>query len=163
MPEGDADARVSVRVADGEDAAEVTRLMIAFRDWWEREQPSDESFAAGVVRLLGDPLTEFLLAVPDDGAAVGVCQLRYRYGLWYDAADCWLEDIYVDERAQRLGVGRALADTALEQARKRGCRRIQLDVTETNEPAVAFYRRLGFDSWSGPAGGRLLVMTRWLD
>jgi ribosomal protein S18 acetylase RimI-like enzyme len=163
MPEGVGDARVRVRVAGREHAAEVTRLMIAFRDWWNREQPSDESFAAGVARLLEDPQTEFLLAGPEEGPAVGVCQLRYRHGLWYDAPDCWLEDIYVDERAQRVGVGRALVDAALEGARRRGCRRIQLDVTETNEPAVAFYRSLGFDSFSGPAGGRLLVMTRWLE
>jgi len=162
MPEREQRADARVWVAGREDAAEVTRLMIAFRDWWERAEPSDESFAAGVARLLDDPQTEFLLAAPSGRAAAGVCQLRFRHGLWYDGPDCWLEDIYVEQGAQRLGVGRALVDVAVERARERGVRRVQLDVTETNEPAVAFYRSLGFDSWSGPAGGRLLVMTRWL-
>jgi ribosomal protein S18 acetylase RimI-like enzyme len=153
-----------VWLAGNEDAAEVTRLMIAFRDWWKRDEPNDERFTAGVARLLEDPQTEFLLASADaERTAAGVCQLRYRHGLWYDAPDCWLEDIYVEPSAQRLGLGRALVDAAVERAGERGVRRIQLDVTETNEPAVAFYRSRGFDSWSGPAGGRLLVMTRWLD
>ena len=89
-----------------------------------------------------------------------MCQLRYRYGLWYDAPDCWLEDMYVDASA-RLGIGRALGEAAIERARKRGCRRVQLDVNEAKSRG-AFYRRLGFDSWSRPAE-RLLLMTRWLD
>jgi hypothetical protein len=29
-----------------------------------------------------------------------VCRLRFRYGVWYDALDCELEDLYVDESAR---------------------------------------------------------------
>jgi hypothetical protein len=45
-------------LASPEDAADVARLMIGFRNWWGREQPSDERFEAGVRRLLADPHTE---------------------------------------------------------------------------------------------------------
>ncbi|MGH2962676.1 MAG: GNAT family N-acetyltransferase [Solirubrobacterales bacterium] len=158
------DERIEPRtwVAAPDDAGEVTRLMVAFRDWWERDEPSAERFAAGVARLLDDPATEFLLAAADGGPAAGVCQLRYRHGLWYDAPDCWLEDIYVEERARRFGVGRALVATAFQRAQERGCRRVQLDVNEANAEALALYKRLGFDEVQDPPGGRLLLMTRWL-
>jgi GNAT superfamily N-acetyltransferase len=136
--------------------------MVAFRDWWERDVPGDEAAAAGVARLLDDEETEFLLAAADEAGAVGVCQLRYRYGIWYDAPDCWLEDLFVLQDARRLGVGRALADAALERARERGCRRIQLDVNEANPEALALYSSLGFDPVQDPPGGNLLLMTRWL-
>jgi ribosomal protein S18 acetylase RimI-like enzyme len=153
---------VQVWVASADEAAEVTRLMVAFRDWWERDVPDDRAAAAGVARLLADEGTEFLLAAAGEGGPVGVCQLRYRYGFWYDAPDCWLEDLFVLQDARRLGVGRALADAALERARERGCRRIQLDVNEANPEALALYRSLGFDQLQDPPGGNLLLMTRWL-
>ena len=86
---------MQVWVASEDDAAEVTRLMLAFRDWWGRAVPVDDAARAGVERLLADDATEFLLASPDDRAPAGVCQLRYRYGWWYDAPDCWLEDVFV--------------------------------------------------------------------
>ena len=67
-----------VWVASEDEAAEVTRLMLAFRDWWGRDVPADDAAAAGVGRLLADDATEFLLASPDNRAPAGVCQLRYR-------------------------------------------------------------------------------------
>lgn len=162
MAEGDAGADVGIRVAGPRDCFEVTRLMIAFRDWWGRAEPSDASFAAGVERLLADEGTEFLLAAPDGGPPVGVCQLRYRHGLWHDSPDCWLEDLFVEEDARRTGIGRRLTEAALERARERGCRRVQLDVNEANPSALALYRGLGFDAIQDPPGGRLLMMTRRL-
>jgi GNAT superfamily N-acetyltransferase len=151
-----------VWVAGPMDTADVTRLMAGFRDWWDRDEPGDEELAAGVARLLDDPATEFLLAAPPDSAAVGVCQLRYRYGLWYDTEDCWLEDLYVEEASRRLGLGRALSAAAIDRAAERGCRRVQLDVNELNPEALALYADLGFDPVQDPPGGRLLLMTRWL-
>lgn len=150
-------------VASDDDAAEVAGLMAAFRDWWERDEPTDEQVAVGVARLITDPHTEFLLAGPEAGHPAAVCQLRYRYGLWYDAPDCWLEDMYVDEGARRAGLGRALGEAAIERARERGCRRIQLDVNEANPEALALYRRLGFGDVQDPPGGRLVLMTRWIE
>jgi GNAT superfamily N-acetyltransferase len=129
--------------------------MIGFRDWWGREQPSDEQFEAGVRRLLADPNSEFLVG---GEPAAGVCQLRFRYGLWYDRDDCWLEDLYVEEAARGTGLGRALVDAAIERARDRGCARIELDVNEMNAAALALYESLGFSNWSDPPGGRNLFM-----
>jgi GNAT superfamily N-acetyltransferase len=148
-----------VRLATQEDAADVARLMIGFRNWWGREQPSDEHFEAGVRRLLAEPQTEFLIA---GEPATGVCQLRYRYGIWYHGEDCWLEDLYVAEDARGTGVGRSLVEAALERARERGCARIELDANEANPAALALYESLGFESWSDPPGGRNLLMRRRL-
>jgi GNAT superfamily N-acetyltransferase len=148
-----------VRLATEEDAADVARLMIGFRDWWGREQPSDEQFEAGVRRLLADPHTEFLIG---GQPAAGVCQLRYRYGLWHDGEDCWLEDLFVEDTARGSGLGRALVEAAVERARERGCARIELDVNEANSAALRLYESLGFENWSDPPGGRNLFMRRRL-
>lgn len=141
-------------VAGPGDADDVTRLMVDFRDWTGRDWPDRDAFARGVERLLADENTEFLLAAGDDGsAAAGVCQLRYRYGLWWDAPDCLLEDLFVDEQARGSGMGEGLVNAAIERARERGCRRIELDANEANTPAITLYQRLGFNSYSERMGG----------
>jgi GNAT superfamily N-acetyltransferase len=148
-----------VRVATEEDAADVARLMIGFRDWWHRSEPDDAAFATGVRRVLADPNSDFLLA---GDPPMGVCQLRYRYAIWTESEDCWLEDIYVEESARGAGLGRELIETAFERARERGCRRMELDVNEANAGALRLYESLGFEAWSDPPGGRNLLMRRRL-
>jgi ribosomal protein S18 acetylase RimI-like enzyme len=146
---------VPIRLATLDDADEVARLMIAFRDWTERSEPSDDRFRAGVRRLLDDPNTEYLLG---GDPPAGVVQLRYRYGLWYDTDDCLLEDLYVADDARGTGLGRALLEAALGRARERGCARVELDVNEKNEAALALYRSAGFDSWAELFEGNNLFM-----
>ena len=148
-----------IRLASPEDAADVARLMIGFRNWWQRDEPDDAVFEAGVGRLLGDPNTEFLLG---GDPAAGVCQLRYRFAVWTGSEDCWLEDLFVEEQARGTGLGRALVQAALERARERGCARVELDVNEANPAALALYESLGFESWSEPPGGRNVLMRRRL-
>jgi ribosomal protein S18 acetylase RimI-like enzyme len=148
-----------IRRATQEDAAEVVRLMIGFRDWWQRDEPDDSAFERGVERLLTDPNTDFLLA---GDPPAGVCQLRYRYGIWMESEDCWLEDIFIEEEARGSGLGRALMEAAFERARERGCARMELDVNEANPQALRLYESLGFEACSDPPGGRNLLMRRRL-
>jgi ribosomal protein S18 acetylase RimI-like enzyme len=147
------------RLATADDAADVARLMIGFRNWWQRDEPDDAAFEAGAGRLLADPNTEFLLG---GDPAAGVCQLRYRFSIWTGVEDCWLEDLFVEEQARGSGLGRELAEAALTRGRERGCARVELDVNEANAAALALYESLGFESRSDPPGGRNLLMRRRL-
>jgi ribosomal protein S18 acetylase RimI-like enzyme len=150
-----------VWLADEEDADSVTALMAGFRDHMGRASPTDDEIAATVAVLLQDSSTEFLLAAPDgDAAAAGVCQLRYRLTVWTGADDCWLEDLFVESEARRSGLGRALVTAAFERAKQRGCRRMELDVDESNTGAIAFYSTLGLSTESKPPGRNLLVGCR---
>ena len=148
----------SIRLAGSDDAQQVAALMIGFRDWQDRSEPSDRSFHKGVRRLLADEGTEYLLG---GDPPTGVCQLRFRYGLWYATPDCWLEDLFVDESARGTGLGRALVEAAFERAREHGCARVELDVNEANTAALALYESLGFEAGAGP-GARNLFMRRRL-
>jgi ribosomal protein S18 acetylase RimI-like enzyme len=145
--------------AEPREAEDVTRLLVAFRDWWGRDEPDDASFRASVDRLIGSDDTEFLLAAagPDEPAA-GVAQLRFRWTVWWAAEDCWLEDLYVDDSARGAGLGRALVDATLDRARAHGCRRVELDVNTQNAAALALYRSCGFAT--GKSGGEDLLMSR---
>ncbi len=127
------------------EAEAVTRLMVGFRDHLGKDWPSEAAFRTGVATLLEDAETDFLLGAPDAGSQPeGICQLRFRRGLWRAGTDCLLEDLYVAERARGTGLGRALVAAARDRALERGARRMELDVNERNAPALALYGSFGF-------------------
>jgi len=155
-----------VWVARPQEAGEVTRLLIAFRDWLGESAPDDRAFAASVTLLFADPATEFLLGTLDRGAApCGVCQLRFRHSVWTTTPDCWLEDLYVEPAGRGKGLGRSLVTLAFERANARGAMRIELDTNEHNLGAIALYESLGFSASSkthGQLQGRDVFMGRRL-
>jgi GNAT superfamily N-acetyltransferase len=144
-------------IASADESPLVARLLCEFRDWWGYGDPSDSEMEARVTRLIESGEAEFLLA-GDRHDPVGVCQLRYRFGVWLGAPDCFLEDLFVRESARGGGVGRAIAEAAIARARERGSRRIELDANEANTAALSLYEGLGFSAWVDSAKGRNLLM-----
>lgn len=135
--------------AEPHEAATVAGLLVAFRDWNGANWPSDNAFLASVERLIERPDTDFLLgAAHGDAPPAGICQLRYRFSVWVAGEDCWLEDLYVAAAARRRGVGRALVTAAVQRARERGARRLELDTNEGNRVALALYESAGFSAQS---------------
>lgn len=142
-----------------DEAEAVARLLVAFRDHMGRDWPSDNAFLASVERLMERGESEFLLgAAHDDAPPAAVVQLRYRFGVWYAAEDCALEDLFVSEEARGAGLGRAMVDAVLDRARERGCRRVELDTDEDNAAALALYRAAGFRSGREEPGRRALLL-----
>jgi GNAT superfamily N-acetyltransferase len=144
-------------LAGPDEAGTVARLLVGFRDWYGRSEPPEETFLAGVERLIVRPDTEYLLAAACDRPPGGVCQLRYRYGVWTASEDCWLEDLFVEESARGAGVGEALVAAAIDRARARGCGRVELDVSESNRAAWALYERMGFSAGYKPPAPNVLM------
>ena len=151
-------------LAQLDEAEAIADLLVEFRDHMGVDWPSANAFLASVERLLEDRDTEFLLAAPDeDSAPAGVLQLRFRFGVWKAAPDAWLEDLYVSDSARRTGLGDALVALALERARERGARRIELDCNAANTAALALYERHGFSARSKGGAGRDLYLGRSID
>ena len=144
--------------AEPADSATVARLIAEFGEWWGSQGPPADEVRASVERIMAGGDGEYLLGAPGGGAeAAAVCQLRFRWSVWKSAEDCWLEDLYVREGARRTGLGRALVEAAVERARERGCKRIELDVNEENVPARALYEACGFLTEPKPPGRTLYV------
>lgn len=146
-------------VAEPDEAEVVADLLVAFRDHLGVEWPSANAFLAGVERLVERREAVFVLGAPhDDAPPSGVAQVRFRFGVWWAAEDCLLEDLFVAPPARGSGLGRALVGAVVGLARERGCRRVELDVNEANETALTLYRSAGFDARDDRYGGRNLFM-----
>jgi ribosomal protein S18 acetylase RimI-like enzyme len=56
----------------------------------------------------------------------------------------WIEDVVVDESARGAGVGEQLTNAAIDEARLRGVRSLDLTSRPSREAANAMYVKLGF-------------------
>jgi ribosomal-protein-alanine N-acetyltransferase len=78
-----------------------------------------------------------------------------------------VQTVAVAARAQGRGLGRLLLDALVDEAGRRGCTQLFLEVEEGNEPALRLYERAGFEQqgrrrdYYGP-GVHALVMRRRL-
>lgn len=64
--------------------------------------------------------------------------------LTYAVANNQLEIVTIDALRRGRGVGTALVDAAVRQARTLGCTRVRLTTTNDNLDAIRFYQRRGF-------------------
>ncbi|HYH57678.1 MAG TPA: GNAT family N-acetyltransferase [Thermoleophilaceae bacterium] len=150
-----------VWVAEAREATAVARLLVEFGEGLGSSPPPLAEVEASVRRIMAGDDGEFLVGSSGDGEdPAGVCQIRFRLSVWKSAEDCWLEDLFVREEARGAGLGRALVEAAMARARERGCRRIELDVNESNAPARALYAACGFTDHKGP--GQSLFIGRAL-
>jgi len=56
----------------------------------------------------------------------------------------WIEDVVVDESARGKGVGEALNQAALAEAKRRGAKTVDLTSRPSREAANRLYQRIGF-------------------
>jgi ribosomal protein S18 acetylase RimI-like enzyme len=56
----------------------------------------------------------------------------------------WIEDVVVDESARGHGVGEVLNRAALDEAKSRGAKTVDLTSRPSREAANRLYRRIGF-------------------
>jgi ribosomal protein S18 acetylase RimI-like enzyme len=133
---------INIRRAEPVDAATISALLCEF---------NGEALAAEVLaqRMAAARGTETVFLAELGVQPVGLIVLRIVPAL-PDLQD-WAEitELYVAKGSRRRGAGRALVETALDYAHRRGCDEVHLLVDPKNETALAFYQALGFcqDSW----------------
>jgi ribosomal protein S18 acetylase RimI-like enzyme len=94
---------------------------------------------------LHEPPGRTIVAVGDDGTVLGTAETHPNHG--GGGAHIANAGFMVDPDHSGRGIGRALAEHVLEQARADGYRAMQFNaVVETNANAVALWRSLGFEA-----------------
>ena len=95
------------------------------------------------------PVAEALIA-QDGSRPLGFAVFYWTFSTWECLPGVWLEDLYVPPARRRGGVGELLLREVARIAAERGCPRLEWAALDWNEPALAFYEKLGaqvLDEW----------------
>jgi ribosomal-protein-alanine N-acetyltransferase len=110
---------------------------------------------------LAEPATRHYVVAVDGDDVVGYAGLCA-----YDAAAAYVQTIGVDTERRRNGIGTALLVDLLDEAARRGCLRVDLEVRDGNDDAIRLYENHGFRrigvrrGYYQPSGADAVVMRR---
>jgi ribosomal protein S18 acetylase RimI-like enzyme len=136
----------AVRRAKLADAEAVGRLMHDFNAEFDEATPGPERIAERIRELLAGGDTAILLAGSGpDGLAI----LRFRLSITTPGLECYLAELYVAPARRGQGLGRALMNAAIDEARARGADYMDLGTSEDDVAARALYESLGFVNREG--------------
>lgn len=141
--------RSSIQIVTPETPAQIGATRLIFSDYAEQlgVDLCFQNFDAELAALPGEyaaPEGALMLALVD-GAVAGCCALRPLMSVDYpNAAE--MKRLYVRAPYRGLGLGRQLAEAALDAARVAGFHCVLLDTLDDMEAARALYVDLGFTS-----------------
>ena len=78
-----------------------------------------------------------------DGAVAGHVVLSVRHSMEFGGPVAYIDDLYVRPAYRWRGAARAGFDSLVEEARRRGCHALFVEVGRDNAAAVALYRQCG--------------------
>lgn len=141
--------KVEFRRATRSDLPDLVRMLADDDLGREREScvsPLLESYHLAFDAIDRDSNNELVVA-ESAGQVVGMLQLTFIPYLTYRGS--WralIEGVRVDRASRSLGIGRKLLSWAIERAKQRRCRMVQLTSDRKRPEAIRFYEQLGFAS-----------------
>ena len=144
-----------VRLADRDDAADIGRLLYDFNREFDEPTPEPAALAERLRQLIDGGDT--LVVLGGDGPD-GLAVLRLRAAIWSSGLECYLAELYVAPASRGQGLGRALMEAALSEARLRGADSMDIGVDEPDTAARRLYESLGFTNRVDGADGLVMYV-----
>jgi GNAT superfamily N-acetyltransferase len=145
-----------VRLASPEDAPVAARLLHDFNEEFDTDTPGPEVLSERLGPILADDdATDVLLG---GDPAIGIAVLRLRRAIFDDGLTAYLEELYVAPDHRGEGLGRAILESAIDRARHRGARWIELGTSEDDVAARKLYESVGFINREGGPDGPITYM-----
>jgi GNAT superfamily N-acetyltransferase len=141
------DQEVTFREATAADLPEIVRLLAddplgATRETLAEEIP--EAYVTAFAAIEKDP-NNHLIVADVAGTVAGTLQLTYIPGLTYTGGErAQIEGVRIAADERGRGLGQTMITWAIDQARARGCRVVQLTTDRQRPDAIRFYQKIGF-------------------
>lgn len=98
----------------------------------------------GLNMLLDNSTKGIIFVAEDDEKVIAMCSLQYLISTAEGGLGGLIEDMVVETKYSRQGVGSRLIEFIIEHARNAGLSRIQLLADKSNRPALNFYKKFKF-------------------
>lgn len=137
----------SISSANANDIPALTDLLGLLFSLEQDMQPDREKQARGLALLLQDTQRARVLVARDESQrAVGMVSGQLVVSTAEGGLSVWVEDLILAPNVRGLGIGRDLLDALLRWAKTAGATRAQLLADNDNQPAWAFYERMGWQN-----------------
>lgn len=134
---------LTIRPAKPTDAPVLFDLIQALAEYEKLSQAVTGSAEALEEHLFGcKPYAEAIIA-EYGGQAVGFALFFYNYSTFLTKPGIYLEDLFVLPEFRRQGIGTAILKHLAQLAVARNCGRLEWSVLDWNQPAIAFYEKIG--------------------
>jgi ribosomal protein S18 acetylase RimI-like enzyme len=132
-----------LRRAEPKDLAKLTQLMLAFST--EALAPLEKNHIeeAAEPLLTENPLGVILVA--QDEELLGYLVMSFGWGIESGGKEAFIDEVYISPSARNQGLGRALAELAIDHAKENGVKAIFLETEKPNDRVRKLYSRLGFE------------------
>ncbi len=105
---------------------------------------NDEKQKKGLEMIINNPQVGRIYLLKEKGIVVGMVSLLFSVSTALGEKVAWLEDMVIDPEFQNMGYGKKLLSEALEEMKKRTCKRVRLLTDSDNAKAQNLYASLGF-------------------
>ena len=134
---------VTVRKAAVRD---IPRILELYEELTEKKQDISPAKAKRIFNQINALSDGKLLVAEKDGVVSGTLYIQVIPNLSHDGTPyAIIENVVVDKRFHKQGIGRRLMDDALNFAREAGCYKVQLLSMKKRLDAHQFYRTLDFE------------------
>ena len=132
----------TIRWARPEDAGHIIKLIKGLAAYENEPQSSIKITEADILRDgFSEPKRFECLVAELNEEVVGFALFFSNYSTWEGRPGIYLEDLYVDEKARGLGLGKDLMAALAKLAQERDCKRLELSVLDWN-PTRDFYHAI---------------------
>jgi GNAT superfamily N-acetyltransferase len=135
---------VEVRALEERDTSSLLRVWTAFQEQSGGDALTDQQLRPVLVRAYEAGSGFCFLGAFDGETLVGIVSVAFAPSTYRASPFAWCDDLFVDPRWRRRGIGKALMEQVVELADRRGCSNILVATGESEQAAHDFYGALDF-------------------
>jgi GNAT superfamily N-acetyltransferase len=139
-------SEVTFRTAGKSDLSAIITLLADDKLGANRESVEGnlQAYEQAFSKIDADP-NNMVFVAEDEGTIIGCLQVTYIANLSFEGGTrALVEAVRVADSHQGQGLGKRLMNHAIDLARERGCKIVQLTSNKERPDAIRFYEQLGF-------------------
>ncbi len=146
---------MEIRRAKQEDIKRILDLLSEVLEVHAKLRP--DLFRSGTTKYNQEQLEEminndtkpiYVAIINDYVVGYAMCQIRVPTSNMYPIKVFHLDDLCVDEKYRKQGIGKALYQKVVETAKENNCYEVTLNVWPGNDTALKFYEKMGMKTRS---------------
>lgn len=104
----------------------------------------DDQLKSAIRQMLSDETLGFFLIAKENKHSLGFAAISFAWTLEHGGKTAWLDELYVLPEHRGAGIGSAIIDQLLIEAKEKGCLAVDLEVESDHRRAENLYMRKGF-------------------